>query len=131
MADKKSPAKMIRSLRRCITFIKMKMVSLLPISPNLSKTIFPTISFSPEKPKLSLETIEGIDIRPRKIYHPCIINACFTMFKKHPDLLAQEEIVKFNEYRAWKKERDDPLESNPIYLPIGGLRKCLVCENLT
>ena len=88
-------------------------------------------SLYPEKAKLSFDKIEGMDIKPRKIYHPCIINACFTMFRKHPDLLAQEEIVKFNEYRAWKKERDDPLEFNPIYLPIGGLRKCLVCENLT
>ena len=88
-------------------------------------------SLYPEKPKLSFEKIEGIDIKPRKIYHPCIINACDTMFKKHPDLLANEEIIKFNEYRAWKKKRDDPLESNPIYLSIGRLRKCLICENLT
>ena len=25
------------------------------------------------------------------------------LFKKHPDMLDQDEIIKFNEYRAWKK----------------------------
>ena len=62
---------------------------------------------------------------------PTIINACETMFNKHPDHLLSDEIIKFNNYRRWKSEIGDSMEKNPIYLPIGGLRKCVICENLT
>ena len=90
-----------------------------------------TNSIPPEQPKLTTIKLEQIDIKPKKIYHPTILNACDTMFKKHPDQLSQEEIHKFNYYRNWKSEIGDPIEANPIYLPIGGLRKCLICGNLT
>ena len=53
------------------------------------------------------------------------------MFKKHPDQLVTEENIKFNHYRNWKTEMGDPLESNVVYLPAGGLRTCLVCGHLT
>ena len=60
-----------------------------------------------------------------------MIKCINTMFNNHPDALTQEEIIKFNHYKRWKSESGDPLETNPIYLPIGGLQKCLVCQNLT
>ena len=55
---------------------------------------------------------EGISIGPRKIYHPS-----YSMLVLHclrSILLAQVENIEFNEYRPWKKERNEPLESNPI-----------------
>ena len=155
----RSPAKKSRNSKRLIKFLQSKIsckdlpnlvicsqpsISLVPLRPKLSSFKPPSTSVPPipppvfsstcvqtSYPSLSQVKNEGINIRPRKIYHPSIINACLALFKKHPDLLAQEEIIKFNEYRAWKKEVNDPLESNPVYLPIGGLRRCLVCENLT
>ena len=101
------------------------------IIPNLTKTTLPCISFSPQDLNLSIVKNAGIDIRPRKIYHPTIINACLAMYNKHPDALTQDEVLKFNEYRRWRSEMGQPLESNVIYLPIGGLRTCLICGHLT
>ena len=91
----------------------------------------PTIDIPPTQQQLSVVKLQEINIRPKKIYHPSIINACECMFQKHPDNLFKEEIDKFNHYRKWKSEIGDPLEANPIYLPIGGLRKCVICANLT
>ena len=90
-----------------------------------------TICILPEQPQLTAINLEQIDINPKKIYHPTILNTSDTMFKKHPDQLSREEIHKFNQYRRWKFDIGDPIEANPIYLPIGGLRKCLICANLT
>ena len=72
----------------------------------ISPTICPqtTISIPPEQSKLSAIKLEQIDIKPKKIYHPTILNACDTMLKKHPEHLSQEEIQKFNHYRSWKSE---------------------------
>jgi hypothetical protein len=131
MANHKSPAKTIRSHRRLIEFLKSKTTT--PSVEKRSPSICPqmTISIPPEQPKLTTIKLEQIDIKPNKIYHPTILNACDTMFKKHPDQLSQEEIHQFNYYRNWKSEIGDPIEANPIYLHIGGLRKCLICANLT
>ena len=82
----------------------------------------PTIDIPHTPRQLSVVKLQESNIRPKKIYHPSIINACECMFKKHPDNLSKEEIDKFNQYRKWKSEIRDPLEANPIYLPIGGLR---------
>ena len=101
------------------------------ISNNLCKTILPSISYTPESPSLSIVKIAAVTIAPRKIYHPSVINACEAMFKKHPDQLTKDEEIKFNHYRKWKTYMNDPLETNVVYLLAGGLRKCLVCENLT
>ena len=131
MANHKSPAKTIRSHRRLIEFLKSKTTT--PSVAKMSPSICPqtTISIPREQPKLTANKQEQIDIKPKKIYHPTILNACDTLFRKHPDHLSQEEIQKFNHYRSWKSEIGDPIEANPIYLPIGGLRKCLICANLT
>ena len=103
----------------------------LPSPKPLSFCSQPTIDIPPTQKQLSVVKLQEINIRPKKIYHPSIINACECMFKKHPDNLSKEEIDKFNQYRKYKSEIGDPLEANPIYLPIGGLRKCVICANLT
>ena len=90
-----------------------------------------TVNIPPQQPKLAPIKLAEINIKPKKIYHPTVINACDTIFKKHPDDLNNEEIQKFNKYRSWKSEMGDPLEANLVYLPIGGLRKYLICSNLT
>ena len=153
-----SPAKILRNVKRMTKFIRRKSfnpktastrtkpapslsIEHLPhldISPSsrneLSFSSQTTISIPPvnsQPPKLSTVKLEEINVRPQKIYHPAIINACETMFTKHPDRLSKEEIEKFNQYRKYKLDIGDPLEANPIYLPIGGLRKCLICANLT
>ena len=153
-----SPAKILRNVKRMTNFIRRISSNPKPSSsrikpaPSLSIVHLPHLDISPSpqnklsfcsqktvaippansrKPKLSPVKLEAINIRPKKIYHPTIINACETMFQKHPDQLSKEEIDKFNQYRKYKLEIGDPLEANPIYLPIGGLRKCLICANLT
>ena len=134
MTNHRSPAKIIRSQKRLIQFLKSKAnacsfsKSNLSICPQITIDIPSTIGL---QPKLATTKLPEINIKPKKIYHPSIINACNSMFKKHPDNLSQEEIEKFNTYRSWKSQIGDPFESNPIFLPIGGLRTCLICANLT
>ena len=123
-----SPAKKARSARRMIHYLCSK---LTPKCLTLSATHLPHIDISPALKRLSISNQDQISVRPRKIYHPCIINASDSLFKKHPDLLQPDEIVKFNNFRKYKSEIGDPLETNVVFLPIGGLRKCLVCGNLT
>ena len=123
MANYKSPAKTIRShTSKTIAFSPVKSLAICPQTP---------FNISPQEPKLSSTKLEDINIRPKKIYHPTVISACDTLFGKHPDLLSNEEILKFNNYRSWKSDIGDPIEENPIYLPIGGLRRCVICANLT
>ena len=125
MANHKSPAKTISSHKRLIQFLKSKTNASSPVK---SLSICPQTAFNipPQQPKLYFTKL-----RPKKIYHPTILSACDTMFGNHLDLLSREEILKFNNYRSWKLDMGDPIEANPIYLPIGGLRRCLICANLT
>merc|ERR1712129_617127 len=78
---------------RMITFLKSKLKQVPNKSSDLVKTTLPTLSFTTLKVKLSFVKNAAISIKPRKIYHPTIINACEAMFKKHPDQLVSEEIV--------------------------------------
>ena len=128
MANNKSHAKTIRSQKRLIKFLKFKTI-ISPLGKRSFISISPqsTVQIPPQQPKLTAVKLAEINIKPKKIYHPTVINACDSIFKKHPDNLSNEEIQKFNKYRSWKSEMGDPLEANPVYLPIGGLRKCLVC----
>ena len=128
-----SPQKTIRNMKRMIHFLKSKSKP----EPESQQKCIPTqntlaiISISLKHHNLAYFKNEQISIRPKKIYHPTVINACNSLFGKHPDKLINEEILKFNQYRKYKLDLCDPLEANPIYLPIGGLRKCLICSNLT
>jgi hypothetical protein len=91
----------------------------------------PTIEITITPKQLLVVKLQEINIRPKKIYHPSIITACECMFEKLPDNLSKEEIDKFNQYRKYKSKIGDPLEANPIYIPMCGLGNCLICANLT
>ena len=80
---------------------------------------------------LSNSTISTTSIPPKHIYHPAIHNACQSMFQKSPYLLSPEEIDKFKIHRKWKTENGNPFESDLVYLPSGGMRQCLHCDQLT
>ena len=127
-----SPARVLRNVKRITKFLERKSTS-QSTQQILTTCSQPGISIESKSQPLALSVVKNteINIRPRKIYHPTTINACLAMFNNHPDALTQEEILKFNHYKSWKKESGDPLETNPIYLPIGGLRTCLVCKHFT
>ena len=50
---------------------------------------------------------------------------------KHPSQLLPEEVIKFKLYRSRKLVIGEPLESEIIYQPIGGIRTCLHCGEKT
>ena len=53
------------------------------------------------------------------------------MFQKHPSKLVPEEIEKFKWYENHNIQIEEPLETDVIYQPIGGIRTCLNCGELT
>jgi hypothetical protein len=126
-----SPPKICHSLSIC----PQEYSSFLPSlrKPKLAISILPWISTSakPKNQNFSFSPINTISIPPKKIYHPAIIKACHSMFEKHPDLLESDEIRKFNHYRNWKIPKREPIEEDIIYLPSGGMKKCLQCNQLT
>ena len=147
-----SPAKKVRSLRRLLAFklrncntpeksvVKRFPVlsicpqvqsSFLPTKPHIEISIQPSISIKPKTPKLSTCPVKSISIPGRRIFNPAILQACQSMFGKHPDLLDQNKIMKFNHYIQYKIEEGDPIESSIIYTPAGGAKKCLQCGELT
>ena len=108
-----SNAKKIRSMKRMIVFIKKR--------PKSSSNLSITTLFTNSAQSFYHQKFCCFSIRPRKVYHPSIINACKSMVKRHPDSFTKEEGLKFLEIRNWKSEVGDPLETNVVYLPIGGL----------
>ena len=149
-----SPAKKLRGLKRLLTFLRNKSqnntnnlqnslsissqssFSILPQNPrsNLEITCMPNIDIPPiykEKSKLNLVKCNSTSIPPRTVYHPIVVNVCQAMFSKHPKNLTPEEVAKFNIYKERKKQIGEPLESEVIYLPTGGIRTCLNCGELT
>ena len=142
-----SPSKKLRSLKRLMSFIKskssnlpdqkqfevvsQKSISFIPPQPNLDVTKMPSIDLPSIRPKLSCVGLQPISIPPRLIYHPNIINACNAWFSKHPRDLTSEEIQKFNNYRNRKIQIGEPIESEIIYMPSGGIRTCQNCGELT
>ena len=149
-----SPAKKLRGIKRLLTFLKNKSLndvtnvqnslsvspqysfSIVPSNPQpeLSKACLSTVNIPPvlkERTKLTLVRCTKTTITPRSVYHPAIINACEAMFSKHPSKLIPEEVDKFNVYQNRKIQIGEPLESEVIYLPIGGIRTCVTCGELT
>ena len=144
-----SPAKKLRSLRRLITFRRNKTIQSKTF-PSLQICVQENSSFLPTKPKLglsilaststpvqsfnhnlSISPVKSLSIPPKKIYHPAIINVCQSLFEKHPDHLQPEEILKFHQYKNWKLEKGEPIEEDLMYLPCGGMKRCLHCNHLT
>jgi hypothetical protein len=65
------------------------------------------------------------------VYHPCIINASRAFFGRHPRELASDEALRFQMYQKDKTLLGEPLENEITYLPIGGIRTCVNCGELT
>ena len=147
-----SPSKKLRSLRRLLAFILNKShvncsnaKQHLSISPQQSTSVSPTMptfavtSLSPmdippifkKTPKLSIRKNGTTSIPPRSVYHPAIINASNAMFQKHPSQLSPEELQKFKYYQEHKIRIGEPLETEIIFLPSGGIRTCLNCGEIT
>ena len=85
----------------------------------------------PVLPNLSVDLQPSLSIPPRPVYHPAIINACKEMFGKTPSQLNNEEISEFKYYQEFKLSNCDPIEEDAAYFPVGGLRNCLQCGQLT
>ena len=115
------------SMTSCSTLTKAKQ--------NLSTNKVSSVDIAPEDPKnipkLSIETQSSLSIPPATIHHPAIINACFAILGKHPSQLSPAEVIQFQQYKQFKADIGDPIEENVVYMPIGGLRTCLQCNNLT
>ena len=79
--------------------------------------------------KLSICQVQTTSIPPKPVYHPAIIRACLSMFGKKPSELNDEEIRKFNEYRAWKKMNGQEIETDVLYNPASGNEPCLNCDH--
>ena len=111
-------------------------MSVLQSEPNFVVNMLPSVDVPPtivrkKEPSLTLQRIQGVSIPPREVYHPAIHNACQAMFEKHIDDLTPEDTHKFNFYRRHKTEIGEPLETEMIYLPVGVMRLCLNCGELT
>ena len=119
MYNKKSPSTLKRDKLRMTIYNLKKTCKVLQtkVSTKLSS--------------LSNSTISTTSIPPKHIYHPAIHNACQSMFQKSPYSLSPEEIDKFKIHRKWKTENGNPFETDLVYLPSGGMRQCLHCEQLT
>ena len=101
---------------------------------NLVISTMPSIDIPPNPKKitnLNIEKCQSISIPPRPVYHPAIINACQRFFAKDPRELTQDEAKNFKQYIQDKAQIGEPLESEEMYLPQGGLRNCLHCHALT
>ena len=88
-----------------------------------------TLPVSPKK-ILSVEKVTDINISPRKIYHPSIINASKAFYDKHPSDLSREERDKFKFYLQHKRSCGEPVETDVVYLPTS-MRNCLHCGHPT
>ena len=108
-----------------------------PVKPKLTTSKIISCDLSPEesshlsRPKLSITTQPSLSIPPRIIYHPTVVNACYAILGKHPSSLTPEEAQQFKKYKEFKAKNNDPIEKNVVYLPIGGIRTCMHCEQPT
>ena len=106
--------------KTCPTELTVKKLAPIDIAPEI-----------PPRPNLSIVSQPSISIPPRTVYHPTIINAYYAILGKHPSSLSPTEAEQFCQYKEFKARNDDPIEENVVYLPIGGIRTCIHCENPT
>ena len=151
-----SPAKLLRSIKRITSFLEKKkhclstpiMESLSPLSlyhlPSVDIPPFPPkclsiTSLSPidipptigKLPKLTIVKSSSTSFLPRPVYHPAIYNASQHFFLKPPSQLTADEAHRFKQYQQDKTEIGEPLEAEEKFLPIGGIRTCVNCGELT
>ena len=93
----------------------------------------PVVHLVPAPPvkKLSVCQVQSTTIPTKPIYHPAVIRACLSMFSKKPGELNEEEIIKFKQYKAWKKQNGEEIEKDMLYNPAGGNQPCLHCGHPT
>ena len=117
-----------------LTVCVQESLSLIPDEPILSTTKLEPISVLPMKAQLSnlsIHSVQNTSIPPKAIFHPAIIRASLSMFKKKPDSLTAEELNKFNLFIKWKLHNGEPIEEDILYNPAGGNMNCLHCDRPT
>ena len=105
--------------------------SYVPDKPTLSIVNLESISIPPLRPRLSnlsIQSVQQTSIPPKHVYHPAIIRASLSMFRKKPDCLTAEEVDKFNSFINWKLKSGEPIEEDILYNPAGGNQNCLHCD---
>ena len=111
----KSPAKLLRSVKRMTKYIEQKPDLLQPINiaPKIKVLSFfqsANVDIPPKHQNLSFTDVKTVSVLPKSSYHPAIIKACISMFDKKPDKLEPEEVKKFNHYRNYKLQNGEPIE---------------------
>ena len=106
---------------------KVEETSYKPSKPTLSIYACEPISITRKHKQLTIQCVETTTIPPRPVYHPAIIRASLSMFGKKPYDLDSDEIAKFNQYRAWKCQNGEQIETDIIYNPGSGNQPCLHC----
>ena len=110
-------------------------VPISSVKSNLSVKKLSSIDISPEKslyhPNLVIDTLPFVSISPRVVHHPAIVNACYAIIGKHPNEMTESEEEQFELYKQFKARKGELIEEDPVYVPIGGTRICLHCENPT
>ena len=72
----------------------------------------------------------SVSIPPQQIYHPAVINASKSLYKRHPRELTKEEFKAFNKHLHNLRNNGHPVELDPLYLPTA-TRDCLHCGHPT
>ena len=105
-----------------------------PEKPKLTTTKLEPLSIPSSKARLSnlsIQPVQNTTIPPKTVYHPAIIRASLSMFKKKPDSLTAEEVNKFNLFLKWKLDNGEPVEEDILYNPAGGNTNCLHLDRPT
>ena len=106
---------------------KVEETSYKPSKPTLSIYTCEPISVTRIPKQLATQCVETTTVPPRPVYHPAIIRACLSMLSKKPPDLDPDEIAEFNQYRAWKCDNGEQIETDIIYNPGSGNQPCLHC----
>ena len=106
-----------------------------PIQMNLALQKISSLDIPPQNftrpSKLTAETVAAVSIAPKLVYHPSVINACYSIIGKHPSQMTPEEVKQFDMFKQFKARNGESIENDVVFLPIGGIRTCLHCENPT
>ena len=86
---------------------------------------------SSRQSSFAIEAQPYITIPPLTIYHPAIVNACYAIIGKHPNQMSPAEEEEFELYKQFKTMNGQRIEDDVVYLPIGGIRTCMHCQNPT
>ena len=75
----------------------------------------PYLSISRNISKINIHPTENLHKPVKTMYHPAVVKACQMMLVKPPDLLNEDEALKFEQYKAWKVKNGMPIENDPMY----------------